>query len=242
MGLPQDKMVDSEVPISEGQARADLISLLENNLDNFIAPADDRELIMDGWTLLCQKHSPVFLEKSPHHLCQRSALELIWEYICGSDEVDTLLIGLVRNPMDTLYSQYREWKSSPEDVEKQWIRAYRNLLEFKKIAGDRLVLIRYEDMVSSLKCFQPVFKFCDIKTSEADNNYLHRKSLQKWKNDRLYGFTLSEEAAELAAQFGYTREVLNNNSHPFWPVVRRTARAFHYLTEPAKRFLRSRLK
>ncbi len=210
LGLPQTQMVDSEVPIEKGKARIDLISLLNTNLDNYSAPDDDHELIMNGWTLLCQQHAPIFLEKSPHHLCQWSALELIWEYISQSTEVDTLMIGLVRNPMDTIYSQYREWKSSPEDVEKQWVRAYRNLLKFKEIAQDKLVLIRYEDMVSSLEYFQPVFDFCDIKTSDADKNYLHRKSLQKWKKNKMYGFTLSEEARDLAAEFGYTDEGLTH--------------------------------
>lgn len=242
LGLPQEKMVDSEVPIEKEKARADLVSLLSTNLSSYSQPGNDHDLIMHGWTDLCKEHAPIFLEKSPHHLCQWSALELIWEYINQSDEVDTLMIGLIRNPMDTIYSQYREWKSSPEAVEKQWIRAYRNLQKFKEIASDKLVLLKYEEMVSSLEYFQPVFDFCEIETSEADKNYLHRKSLQKWKKDSLYGFTLSAEATELAAEFGYTEDVLVNEPNPFWPVIRRGARAFHKVKAPVRQFIRSRIK
>ena len=95
LGKPQLKMVDSEVPIECLKAKNDLISLLRDNLNNYTPPDNERELIMQGWRLLCKNHSPIFLEKSPHHLCQWSALELIIEHIREVNDVDFLIIGLI---------------------------------------------------------------------------------------------------------------------------------------------------
>ena len=104
--LPQVDMLDSEVPISKERARLDLINLLCDNLESYTPPSDNDELIFGGWKLLCQNYSPVFLEKSPHHLHQWSALELINECIERIPEVDFLIVGLVRNPMAILYSAW----------------------------------------------------------------------------------------------------------------------------------------
>ena len=242
LGRPQIKMVDSEVPIPQEKARTDLITLLQDNLEGFEPPADDRDLIFSGWDELCRQHAPVFLEKSPHHLCQWSALELIVDYMNRSESVDMLLIGLVRNPMDTLYSNWREWRSEPEKVEQQWLRAYRNLLRLKDLVGDRLVLIRYEDMVSSLDYMKPVFDFCDVSASEADADYLHSKSLQKWKKDARYGFNLTDETLTFASQFGYGRDELVNEPNALWPLTRKVSRAVYVTTGPAKKSIRRTAK
>ena len=130
---PQLVMVDSEVPIERKKARGELISLLKDNLNDYVPPVDDKELIIEGWRLLCNKYSPIFLEKSPHHLCQWAAIELIIECIRQVTDVDFLLIGLIRNPMDTLYSQFKRWGSRPEEVQETM--AYR-LSEFAKTKGN----------------------------------------------------------------------------------------------------------
>ena len=165
---PQFDMVDSEVPISSEKAKDEWITLLRDNLDGYVPPNHSKELIIEGWRLLCKKYSPIFLEKSPHHLCQWSAIELIIECINVVDDVDFLLIGLVRNPMDTIYSQYKRWKSPPEKVEEQWVVAYQNLLKLKDKLGDRLVIVRYEDIISSLEYLEPVFNFCEVKATSSD--------------------------------------------------------------------------
>lgn len=242
LGLPQLKMVDSEVPIDREKARTDLLSLLKDNLDDYTPANKDKELIMAGWKLLCKQHSPIFLEKSPHHLCQWSAIELIIEYIREVNDVDILLIGLIRNPMDTIYSQYKRWKSPPEKVEKQWIVAYKNLLRLRNIIGNRLVILRYEDMVSSLESLEPVFNFCEVTASHADKTYFHQKSLQKWKNDILFGFSLSNETVELAEKYGYQRDELTNEAHLLWPVARTLSRIVYKTSRPIKKFARNKLK
>lgn len=241
LGKPQIKMVDSEVPIEREKARTDLIALLRDNLDDFVPPDRDEKLIIEGWRLLCKKYSPIFLEKSPHHLCQWSAIELIIECIRNLKDVDFLMIGLVRNPLDTIYSQYKRWKSPPEKVQKQWLVAYQNLLRLKDIVGSQLVILRYEDMVSSLRYLEPAFNFCEVTASTADKTYLHSKSIHKWKTDVLFGFSLSNETIELAEKYGYQRDELINQSHLLWPVVWKLSRAAHIAARPIKVFTRNEL-
>jgi hypothetical protein len=241
--MPQIQMVDSEVPIERNKARLDIIQLLQENLPDFEPDLynDDRNLIMEGWRSLCRQFSPIFFEKSPHHLCQWSAIELILDCIKSLNDIDFLVVGLVRNPMDTIYSQYKRWKSLPEATEEQWVVAYKNLLELKEILGDKLIVFRYEDITKSADYFKPIFSFCDIKNNVISDDFLHSKSIQKWKSDHLYGFTLSKYTKQLAAEYGYTDEVLSNDGHIFWPVVKHVSRKSYQIAMPVKKLARERL-
>jgi len=201
--------------------------LLKDNLENYSPPHDDQELIISGWKRLCEKYAPIFLEKSPHHLLQWSAIELIIECIEEIDEIDFLLVGLVRNPMDTVYSQFKRWATRPEQLQYQWLVAYQNLLRLKNIMGEKLVIVRYEDMVSSPRYLRPVFDFCDVAVDEVDQNYLHQKSIFKWKGDKFFGFSLSDEVVALAESYGYQKEELTNRDALLWPVCREFTRIFN---------------
>lgn len=239
LGLPQMKMVNSEVPIPAERARRELVTLLQNNLDNFEPPEDDETLIMEGWRQLCRHHAPVFLEKSPHHLCQWSALELIQAAMTDLKDVDVLLVGVIRNPLANIYSQYRRWGSSPALVEAQWQVAYRNLLRLKSLLGDRLVIMRYEDMVSSPRTLQPVLSFCGVDVSGIDSDLLHGQSIHRWRRARYFGFSLSPETVKLAMEYGYQQKELMNGSYPLWPVVRPMVRAFYSSTTRVKNMIRA---
>ena len=128
LGLPQIKMVDSEVPFTPDRARTEIVDLLSRNLPSYIPSLrDDQALLFGGWEALCDRYGPVFVEKSPHHLCQWSALELIRECVDRCKHIDFLLIGLVRNPLAVLYSQFIRWQTRPELLQMQWLNAYRNL-------------------------------------------------------------------------------------------------------------------
>lgn len=241
LGMQQIDMVDSEVPIGRERARVDLVRMLGDNLPGYVQPADDRDLVMGGWAQLCERHAPVFLEKSPHHLCQWSALELILQCMRELPQVEFLLVGLVRNPMDTIYSQYRRWKSRPESVEQQWMAAYRNLLDLKEKAGDRLVIVRYEDMTASLQHLQPVLDFCGHSAADLRPDFFHRRSVSRWKDDPLFGFVPSEELVDLAGQYDYAPDQLRNRSRLLWPVVRECSRAGHRAALPMKALARHAL-
>jgi hypothetical protein len=230
--LPQQRMLDSEVPLPYHQAKNDLIHLLRENLENYSPPTDDHELIFGGWRMLCLAYRPIFVEKSPHHLLQWSALELMLECMRRNPDINFLFIGLVRHPMNTIYSQFRRWRSRPEDLQHQWLQAYQNLLQFKELLGEKVILLRYEDMVSSIESLQPVFDFCERNIPEnIPEGYFRHSHTPKWRQDRHFAFTLSEEVIVLAQQFGYSRESMINTPSPqarfYWPLYRESKRALY---------------
>ncbi len=226
LGMPQSRMLDSEVPIPETQARRDLVQLLVDNIEHFEPPGNDRDLIFQGWQALCETYSPIFLEKSPHHLLQWSALELILECVAKLSKVDFFFIGLVRNPMDVLYSAYTRWKTPPEKLQYEWLDSYHNLSRFASLVGERIQVIRYEDMVHDPESLNLVLRFM-----HGDGNYhlpsdfFHERSINKWRKDHLYGFSLAPEVYELAREFGYTHGELHNKSYRLWPLQRTLARS-----------------
>ncbi|MFQ5470887.1 MAG: sulfotransferase [Gammaproteobacteria bacterium] len=237
LNMPQLNMVDSEVPIEGAKARIEMISMLKDNVQGFTAPEEDEQLIFDGWRSLCYAYSPIFLEKSPHHLCQWSAIKLIVDAINILGDIEFLLIGLVRNPMDTVYSQFMRWKARPEQTEKQWLIAYQNLQKLKTLIGDQLVIVRYEDMVSSLEFLKPVFNFCGVTIDDADSKYLHKQSIQKWRSDKTFGFALSSDVISLAGEYGYCHSELANKASWLWPATREVSRACFMIKKSLKNIL-----
>lgn len=238
--LPQQPMLDSEVPLPYHQAKRDLIRLLQDNLEHYSPPNDEHELIFGGWRMLCEAYRPIFIEKSPHHLLQWSALELILEFMRQNPDIEFLFVGLIRNPMDTLYSQFRRWRSRPEDLQYQWLKAYQNLLKLKEHLGEKLVLLRYEDLLRSPDGLQPIFDFCERPLPTLPPGYLRYSTVQKWRQDKRFGFSPSEDILQLAEQFGYPRESMVNPTAPsvWWPFHRETARAFY----KGKSFFKNLLK
>lgn len=224
LGLPQLKMADTRLPFGAAQARADLHALLRDNIGpDYRPPADPDALVFDGWRDLCRRYAPVFVEKSPHQLHQWSALQLIVSSISRVPEVDLLLIGLVRNPMDTMYSMWQRWRGMPEENQRDWITAYTNLLRLKERLGGRLVILRYEEMVRDQSLLDPVYAFLGRPNPRSD--YLHRDAIGKWRRDERFGFRLSEEALALAERYGYQRaEMVGAPRAPLWPVYRRASK------------------
>jgi hypothetical protein len=224
--LPQVNMLDSEVPIQKHRAKQELIDLLRDNVDKDYRPVqDDKEFLFDGWAKLCQHFSPIFIEKSPHHLHQWSSLQLIVECMEVLNDVDFLIIGLVRNPMDTLYSMWSRWRSKPEKMQFEWLLAYQNLIKLKERLKDKLVIIRYEDLISQHSELDKIYEFMQHQPiAQPSNKILHAKSLGKWKDDKTFGFMLSPQITEQAELFGYARFELSNNSYFMWPVYREVMR------------------
>jgi hypothetical protein len=237
LGMPQAKMLDSNVPYSPERSYQELVELLKDNLGSYDPPSDLLQLIFNGWALLCDKYAPIFLEKSPHHLYQWSSLELIIDCIDAlKGRVDFLLIGLIRNPMDVLYSAFRRWRTPPEKLQYEWLVAYKNLLKLKDILGDKLIVIRYEDIIHSISYMKPVFDFCGVSEEDLDleDEFLHQKSLLGWRDHRFYGFKLAEEVFQLAIDFGYSERDLLNESKLFWPIYKNALRQSYQLIKPIK--------
>ena len=235
LGMPQAQMLDSEVPIPTDKARQDLLRLLSENLDNYSPPSNDRQMIFEGWHRLCETYAPIFLEKSPHHLFQWSALELIYECVTTLTDIEFFFVGLVRNPMDVLYSAYNRWKIVPEKFQHEWMISYQNLLRFEKLIGNRIAIVRYEDMVQDLRYLHPLFGFMGREIEEsAPRDFLHNRSISRWRSDRFYGFSLAPEVHALAGSFGYDNSALDNSSYAFWPLQRNLTRTAFKLISPVE--------
>jgi hypothetical protein len=111
--------------------------------------------------------------------------------------------------------QRQETVEHPFGTIKARMGAAHFLLKLRKLIKNKLIDVRYKDIVSSLKHLEPVFEFCDSTYRDVDDDLLHQQSLQKWKHDSRFKFTLSNEAVELAEQFGYERDELMNDNGNF---------------------------
>jgi hypothetical protein len=210
LGLAQEKMLDSEVPIAPEPARADLERLLRDNLGELPAAAGARDLVFRGWRGLCERFAPLFVEKSPHHLHQWSALELLLECMDQSPEIGFLAIGLVRNPIDVAYSSWRRWRAAPEASQHEWLRAARNLERLRGPAGSRLRVLRYEDMIREPARLGFAHEFAGVPQSPESRGFLHDDSLQKWRRDPGFRLRLAGEVRGLAVRLGYPPEELED--------------------------------
>src|SRR3984885_11094125 len=212
LGLPQAQLLASEVPIAPRKARTDLITLLAHNVPRFVPPNDDEALVFEGWRALCKRFAPVFVEKSPHHLQQWSCLELMASAVRRLPDVEFRFIGLVRNPMDMLYSAWRRWRLGPQNAQFEWFQAHQNLLRFKELGGDRVAVLSYETLVSHDGVARAVLNKLAIEGSGESVSGLHKNSVLSWKRDAGYGFQLDSTVAQLAAEYGYTPEQLSKQA------------------------------
>lgn len=238
LGLSQLDMPDSEVPLPKAQARRELVELLSTSVDHYTVPVDDFELVFSGWEELCKAYAPAMIEKSPHHLYQKSVLELILEAARRTSTIDFHLVGLVRDPMSTLYSSWSRWRSLPEVQEQIWLTAYQNLLDLKAQVGEMVSIIRYEDLVTNPDVLEPVFNFLGVPAVSLERRSLHNRSLERWKKDTRYGFSPSAELLALAECYGYPRENLSNSTHPLWPAQSQFVRSVHQ----SKVFMKTNVK
>ena len=226
LGLPQVRLPDSEVPIERQRAARDLVSLLTKNVPGFALPSSELELVFHGWHALCVTHAPTFVEKSPHHLHQWSCLDLMLQAVDRLSDIDFRFVGLVRNPMDVLYSAWSRWRVSPEVNERHWVHAYENLERFRaSLPGDRVVTVRYEDLASDPRTASRLLSALGMPTvRDGVDRHFHGSSRHKWKDDESFGFQLRPSAVALAERLGYGRTDLTNESNWHWPLRRSTTR------------------
>ena len=220
LGREQVKVPDSEVPIPPRKALHDLRTLLAANLADFDLPSDPEALIFEGWRRLCVRFGPMFVEKSPHHLHQWAALELLIEAMRRQPDIDFRFLGLVRNPMDVLYSMWRRWRADPSRHQHHWRLAYENLRRFEQEVGSRLLVVRYEDLAVDGNAPRQLLTFLGRPVTQNLEKHIHANSLQRWKADRWFGFQLHQDVERLATSFGYTSADLHNRSFPLWEPYR----------------------
>ncbi len=217
LGLPQTRMENSEVPIAPRAALAMLESMVRDNAPAFTGNLETEADIFAAWTAIVGAEPGPFIEKSPHHLYQRSVISLMERYADQANTVDVQFIGLVRNPIDTLYSSWRRFGIEPKREERHWLRAYTLLQDFQARRPDLVSIVRYEDLVAGKVDIARLVKADSSTAASQETEMFNTASIQKWRKNRHFGYTPSEAASELAISYGYTKkEIQNNNGGPWW--------------------------
>ena len=241
LGRKQVEMLDSEVPIPAERARRELVEFLGENVPEFKAPQNDEALVFGGWDALNARYAPIFLEKSPHHLLQWSCLELIAEAMQRRPDIEYLVIGLIRNPMDVIYSAWSRWRIYPRLKQYEWRSEYENLLKAQSLFGSNLVMLRYEDMVSQPDSLKPILRFigAEDQLARIRESYLHKRSVAKWRQDKKFSFHLDPEVVALAEQFGYQPEEFeHDNANGLWEPYQQVTRVRYRAWVPLRDTLR----
>lgn len=241
LGLPQDSMIRSVVPYSAEEAR----QALQNIAKVYDLSAHHSDLVrkVDFFELfyrMVEYEGPRFVEKSPHHLYNTSNLHLLkkcLDYL--SDRVDILIIGLVRDPMATVYSAWSRWRYNCKSFENEWVQSYENPLQFQSQVQNML-LVRYEDVVAdATRLDDRIAKFLGVNDKTGLFSF-HTRSIEKWKNDPSFGHDLSEGARHLAKQLGYDEGTLRNPHAPLLWSVSELYYRLRYLHVDLRRRLKGR--
>lgn len=239
LGLPQQPIMGSTaVPMSPGRGARTLLELLNANDSCPWTGPVDQELVFDGWERLSRRYGPVFLEKSPHHLHSWSAIELMLR-LRDERGADLRFVGLVRDPMDTLYSMWRRWGVVPERRQHDWVRAYSNLLRLAGVVGPDLLLLRYEDLVSRADAGAHVCARLGLRSTPMPLADVHQGSVGRWRPDRGFGFRPGPALVALGGEMGYDLSHLPPPTAARSWAVRREARG---LVRTARRRRAARLQ
>jgi hypothetical protein len=220
-------MVESTVPDPPDVALRSLDLFLAKNGVTALGPAPDEDELDARWIELRRLHEPCFLEKSPHHLRQVAALELLAGAMERDEGCRYLVVAVIRNPLDVVYSAWRRFRYRPERYQWEWLETYRNLDVAARLYGDRFVQLRYEDLVTGpTGLFERVADLVGVPTSTwADRGGLHGGSLRRWSTDPAFGFSLDDDVVRAARSYGYDDDELRNpQASVTWPLRREALR------------------
>lgn len=231
LSLPQARMYRSVVPYTPEVALKALDDLLMRNGIKEDYTLDTEKNIIKAYKQLANTCSPFFFEKSPHHLYNWSNIQLLLRAIEQlKDDIDFHIVGLVRNPLDTIYSAWSRWKYIPFDFEKEWLQSYENLLRLKDNTQREVTIFNYEEIgLDNAKIDKFLTSIgCERKIS-VEPYAIHQHSISKWREDGLFGHKLSRRTIELALKLGYHREEVNNSSSLIWPFLNKAYAMKYYL-------------
>jgi Sulfotransferase family len=216
LGLAQIKLPSSEVPIPAARAARELRSFVTGNTGGHRLGDMTEAEIFKAFAAVCVDAGPIFLEKSPHHLYQGAAIQLMERFSDTASSVDVVFVGLIRNPLDTLYSSWRRFGVPPAMEEPLWRTAYENLQALAARRPDHVHLIRYEQLVAGDDEAVSLLERIGLPARDgATAPVLHSRSLSKWRQDLSYGHMLDPETIRLAQQFGYAADELEGIARPW---------------------------
>lgn len=155
-----------------------------------------KKKIFNIWDNILNKHKKIIFDKSPSYLNSIEILKLIKDYESTGRKIE--FIGLIRNPKDSIVSQFELWDKKNNNTivkslkkrEKKWLKYYTNLEIFMK--ERKFKIYRYEDLVKNKKLFKKIFQLCGLSykpyyvshikpTSIGRFNLTLFKEVKKWK-------------------------------------------------------------
>jgi hypothetical protein len=249
--LRQFKLANSEIPMGRRRAARMLRQFLEANIPGFAGGLATEAELFSAWAQLVHSGEGVLVEKSPHHLYQPAVVALMRRFAEQAKSVDMRFVGLVRNPVDTLYSSWRRFGVRPEIEERHWIRAYTTLGDFHAERPDLVTIVRYEDLAAGSVDLPTLLGLDSASRTNPDGEAFHRRSIQKWRQDEKFGYRPGPELIRLAQTYGYDpAEIANPNAGRWWPTWLPRATAWYLFSRlpfqtqvrikaAAKRLLRS---
>lgn len=206
---------------SADNARTYLVDCIRGNIPDFKLSKSDRDLVFKGWDALCERFAqPVFFEKSPQYLGQPASVDLLLEWI-DQTEYTVKVIGLTRNPLSVQYSAWKLFHRDPGDRQFGWADIQRTLLKVKEqLPKEQFLNIRYEDLIASpVEQFGKICSFIGVSTEAQIGTGIHDRSLTKWKEDPYFRVRLDESVKDVAREFGYSDQELDNPEKappPLW--------------------------
>lgn len=227
LGLPQIPLENSQVPMAKAQAEAMLAQLVRDNAPDYSGSLVTESDFFAAWTAIVNAHPGLLVEKSPHHLYEPAVIDLMERYADQETGFGVRFIGLIRNPTDMLYSSWRRIGIVPEREERHWIRSYELLRAFADRRPDLVSLIRYEDLARGDVDLVPLLGLDGVKPEANGAKGFHSRSIGRWRKDRTFGYTPSDQARRLANDYGYSdEEVMNPHVDRWW--LHRVPRAAVY--------------
>ncbi len=227
LGRAEQMFSGGKYPGSYGnveQTRKSLIATIRGNVADFVVPENDKELVFNGWEALCHAYAKsVFIEKSPHHIHNWAALELMLEWMDQAD-LQVRFVGLIRNPMSVMYSAFQLFGTDPALRQFGWMRATQNLLLLERLLGEEAFRwVRYEDLVEQPELeFPRLCEFIGVDFMQEMGISAHTKSKRLWEGDPAFHLQLDPAVKRVATGFGYSEDDLYNPEKPELPLVNRT--------------------
>jgi hypothetical protein len=217
LGEKQLDASDSVVPYSKKQAFLKLRRLaLENGIPFPYAMGSINKMdIFSVWEKIVVSRSPVFVEKSPHHLFQRSNLELMLEFKKAYPGIKMVFIGLVRDPYDVAYSQFTRWQGNPKNVLRQWTVAYKNLRWLVSVDSETIV-VKYEDLVDGSGRYFSELQKIGLSGDEGQGGNYYSSSVGRWHDAKFFYVNVDADTAEVMCDYGYSVEGFNRFKALIW--------------------------
>ncbi len=200
----------------------------------------DKKKIFEIYNEISNFFGPITFDKSPQYLGNRECLKLIEEY--NSVYNNIIFLGLIRNPLDAIVSQYQLWREykkndSLQKREQNWLNKYNHLTQIKN-KNKNLKIIRYEDLVKNpKKKASEIFDYCDIEFDENCTNHLKEKSIGRYQ-----AFSFINENKKWKWSDEFNEHLITYNYHPKYIEKISIFKKFQIIFSSYKRYIPLKLK